>query len=103
MSDLDTLTEKVEDMRAVVQGTPPGERRRKMNTALLKRAADLDAACKEYAQKLHAQWIWLDANEGHPDFERRESMLIKNIHRYSAIGGVLVSALDDMRRADNQP
>lgn len=82
MTDLDDLTEKVEDMLAVVRDAPPGERRRKLIAALLKRGSALDQASKEFAVLLEKRSDWLLDNPNHPDHDKREAALLRNIKRY---------------------
>lgn len=85
MSDLYDLTERVQDMLEVVRDTPPGERRRKLVVSLLKRGSDLDLASKAFAAKLEKQSDWLLDNPHHPDHDKREAALLRNIKRYEEV------------------
>jgi hypothetical protein len=94
VSDLDALTEQVEGMLEAVKDAPPGERRRTLQRVMLKRAATLDTLSKEYTNKLAAQWDWCDANPDHPDFERREAAVVRNVKRYEDLFRLLRSVLE---------
>lgn len=84
----------VQGLRSVMQryqAAPPALRD-PLRASTEAMATTLAKARTEVVARMEKRWGWLDANEGHPQFEEREDALIADIAEYEAMENALRDA-----------